>query len=288
MSTGSVTGAARLLNISQPAVSKTLRHAELQLGFALFERDRGRLRPTDEALSLYAEIVKIHPQISAVQRLAENLRRGTGRGLHILTLPALAQTLIPRAIAQFRASYPDCEISVRAGHSRDIITALLLREADIAFDFGVMNHPAIRRTALVDAELVCIAPRGLFREDAPVRVDALAGKSVIRLAQDDPFGERVFKKATALGKSQSGTVTVDTYHSALALATAGVGAALIDPFTASSRNTEAVTAHRLTPPISFSLSWYTSPDHPPNIMMRQLVERVGDTARKMLKPFRFN
>lgn len=46
MQSGSVTGAAQLLNVTQPAVSNVLRHAEQQLGLKLFERIAGRLQPT--------------------------------------------------------------------------------------------------------------------------------------------------------------------------------------------------------------------------------------------------
>lgn len=53
MQTGSVSAAARLLHVTQPAVSRTLQHAELQLGFPLFERVRGRLTPTNEAAALF-------------------------------------------------------------------------------------------------------------------------------------------------------------------------------------------------------------------------------------------
>jgi DNA-binding transcriptional LysR family regulator len=49
LQTGSVTGAASLLNISQPAASKALQHAEAQLGFSLFTRVRGKLESTAEA-----------------------------------------------------------------------------------------------------------------------------------------------------------------------------------------------------------------------------------------------
>src|SRR5579875_2454335 len=52
LTTGSLTGAAKLLNISQPAASKALQHAEDQLGFPLFSRVRGRLQPTQQALLL--------------------------------------------------------------------------------------------------------------------------------------------------------------------------------------------------------------------------------------------
>src|SRR5260370_38036173 len=63
MQTGSVSAAARLINITQPAVSRTLQHAELQLGFALFQRARGRLTPTNEALALFPHIEKLFEQL---------------------------------------------------------------------------------------------------------------------------------------------------------------------------------------------------------------------------------
>lgn len=52
MLTGTVSRAARLISVSQPAVSRILQHAELQLGFALFQRSKGRLVATPEALTL--------------------------------------------------------------------------------------------------------------------------------------------------------------------------------------------------------------------------------------------
>ena len=49
MLTGSVSAAARLMNVTQPAVSRILAHAELQLGFALFQRVKGKRPPSPGA-----------------------------------------------------------------------------------------------------------------------------------------------------------------------------------------------------------------------------------------------
>jgi len=68
MLTGSVSAAARLINITQPAVSRTLQHAEIQLGFPLFQRAKGRLTPTTEAQALYPHIERLFAQLDEVQR----------------------------------------------------------------------------------------------------------------------------------------------------------------------------------------------------------------------------
>lgn len=57
--TGSISGAAQLLHVSQPAVTKVLQHAEQQLGFPLFLRVKGKLQATPEALELEHEVDKV-------------------------------------------------------------------------------------------------------------------------------------------------------------------------------------------------------------------------------------
>src|SRR3569833_2846759 len=76
MLTGSVSGAARLVNVTQPAVSRTLQHAEVQLGFALFHRVKNRLVPTTEALTLYPHVERLFANLDEVQRLADTLKTG--------------------------------------------------------------------------------------------------------------------------------------------------------------------------------------------------------------------
>ena len=73
MLTGSVSGAARILHVTQPAVTQTLRHAELQLGYALFTRQRNRIVPTSEAVALYPEVQQLMVMLESVRRAAAAL-----------------------------------------------------------------------------------------------------------------------------------------------------------------------------------------------------------------------
>src|ERR1044071_8443250 len=80
---GSVSGAARALNVSQPSVSKTLRHAESLLGFPLFERANGRLIATEDAHTLFGEVREIQDRVQALREASRNLRRGAGAVLRV-------------------------------------------------------------------------------------------------------------------------------------------------------------------------------------------------------------
>ena len=55
METGSMSAAARLIHLTQSAVSRSVANAELQLGYPLFHRVGGRLVPTTEGLALFEE-----------------------------------------------------------------------------------------------------------------------------------------------------------------------------------------------------------------------------------------
>jgi DNA-binding transcriptional LysR family regulator len=130
--TGSVSAAAQLLHVSQPAVTKVLQHAELQLGFPLFLRVRGKLQPTPEALALESEVEKVTESLQGVRRLAKSLRRAPGQSVRIGAIPALALSLLPPAILEWKRDYPDIACELSSDHSRELVQKLLMREIDLA------------------------------------------------------------------------------------------------------------------------------------------------------------
>src|SRR5471032_1981931 len=120
MLTGTVSAAARLLHVTQPAVTQTLQHTDLQLGYALFTRERNRLIPTREAHALYPEVQRLMSQIESVRRIAAALGKGGDAQFRILIVPSLAVKALPDALRIFRAKYPDMPIAIRTLHSNDI------------------------------------------------------------------------------------------------------------------------------------------------------------------------
>ena len=237
MLTGSVTGAARLINVTQPAVGRLLQHAELQLGFALFQRNKGRLTATSEALTLYPHIERLFTQLDEVQRLAGNLKTGeSARELRILTVLALSYEILPRAIKLFRVKHPAVPITVQALHSPQIVSSLVLQEADVGFLFSPLVHPAILQMPLAEGRMVCIAPKGMLaarlRAAGSVSLADLAAYPAIGLDVADPIGRSLGLACREANVGLQFGITVQTYHSALALAHHGLGLAIVDSCTA--------------------------------------------------------
>src|SRR5687768_14137169 len=112
MQTGSVTAAARSLNVTQPAVSNVLKHTEQQLKFALFERRGGRLYPTAEASDLLPDVDEIFGRLGTLNRVVQEMRDGRTGRLVIATSPTLAHAFLPRAISLLRQRSPAVQVSV--------------------------------------------------------------------------------------------------------------------------------------------------------------------------------
>lgn len=78
MREGTVTDAAKLLGLSQPSATELLKHTETKLGFRLFDRFKGRLRPTPEAHVLFEEVEVIFERVSrAPSRRATSSTEGS-------------------------------------------------------------------------------------------------------------------------------------------------------------------------------------------------------------------
>ncbi len=283
MLTGSVSGAARLINVTQPAVSRTLQHAELQLGFALFQRAKGRLAPTAEALTLYPHIERLFAQLDEVRRLSAGLKSGKqARELRVLTVLALSYEILPHAIKLFRVKHPDVMLSVKALHTPQIMSALALQEADVGFLFSPSSASltaALVQEDLAEGRMVCIAPKGMLGarilKRARVGLADLTGVPVIGLDVLDPVGRSLSLACREAGVGLEFSVTVQTYHSALALAHHGLGVALVDSCTAGSADLSRVDVLELEPLIPVPIKAMLPASTPGSVVVRAFVKCFG-------------
>ena len=273
MLTGSVSAAARMINVTQPAVSRTLQHAELQLGFALFQRVRGRLRPTVEAQTLYPLIERLFAQLDEVQRLSASLQAGRGQGeLRVLTVLALSYEIFPRAMQLFRAKYPGVVVHHQALHSPQIVSSLVLQESDVGYVFSAASHPALAQERLAERRMVCAVPKGLLnaRQAAAgtLSMTQLATLPVIALDGRDPLGLILSRVLRDSGTRLHEVMSVQTYHVALALAQHGVGVALVESCTAASADLDKVDILALEPTITTTVHALRPTARPNSLMTR--------------------
>ncbi len=288
MLTGSVSGAARLINVTQPAVSRTLQHAEIQLGFALFQRVRGRLAPTAEAQTLYPHIERLFAQLDEVQRLAAGLKSGrASQGqLRVLTVLALSYEVFPRAMHLFRQKYPEVAVVHEALHSPQIVSSLVLQEADVGFVFSAISHPALAQEQIGEQQVMCIVPKGMLGprqvRSGTVSLAQLAGLPIIALDGRDPLGVTLAHVLREQNAALEPAITVQTYHVALALAHHGVGVAMVEGCTAASADLSKVDVLALEPAIPVTVK-ALRPTARPNSLVTRAFTRCMTHALQQLR-----
>ena len=285
MLTGSVSGAARLVNVTQPAVSRILQHAEAQLGLALFQRTKGRLTPTPEALALYPHIERLFAQLDEVQRLAANLKAGrTEQELRILTVLALSYEVLPRALKRFRETYPSVAVQVQSLHSAQVVSGLVLQEADVGLVLSPVSHPALTQEPLADGRVVCVAPIGLLParlvRSGQVALSELVELPVIALDARDPLGISLGQACREAGVGLRSDLSVQTYHAALAFAHHGLGLALVDSFTAMSADLTLVNVLPVDPLLSVPLRALHPAGKAGSVALRAFVREVQRAVSK--------
>ncbi|MBB3241404.1 DNA-binding transcriptional LysR family regulator [Pseudomonas sp. Tn43] len=283
--TGSVSGAAQLLHVSQPAVSKVLQHAEQQLGFPLFLRVRGKLQPTPEALELEREVDKVSESLQGVRRLAQSLRREPGHSVRIGAIPALALSLLPPAINEWTQRYPQIACELSSAHSRELMQNLLMREVDLALTLQLPDHPGLKAQVLACGVLVALAPLGYWRDDVlsqPLPLSELAGAPLIGLSSADPLAARLDSYLEAVNPAPKIRIAVQTYSLARAMVESGAGLAVIDPFTALGASAATTAIRPLTPALPITLYGVTRADESPPHTLNDLLQVFSRQAQAQL------
>ncbi|MBI1907107.1 MAG: LysR family transcriptional regulator [Rhodocyclales bacterium] len=284
MMAGSVSEAARVLHVSQPVVSRVMRHTETSLGYPLFERTRGRLVPTPEAHALFAQVQRAWQEIERIEALSGNLRRGATGLLRIAATPSLATSVLPGALAALRASSPGVECDLWASHTREIESHLLAFEVDAGLAIEPPQHPALTCTTVAEGEMVLCAPRewsnGVLRLD-----DAgwLAGRPYIALAEATPLGLRLSAMHEAGAASARRVLSVQTYALAGTLVEQGLGYAYVDAYTAATLDPARVLPLRLVPQVSFRLCGLRHASAATSVLHARLHECIKQAAAAQLR-----
>jgi DNA-binding transcriptional LysR family regulator len=285
MLTGTVSGAARLLNISQPAVTKTLLHAEDQIGFKLFIRKNGRISPTSEATLLFAEATKMFASLDTMRALARNLRGSKdGNAIRLAAPPAFCLDIIPKVVSAFRLEAPDTAFEVHSHHYAGAVTAVLRQDVDLALAFNPQEHPALQIQHFATGEFIaCFPARDGAALPPTVGLALFKDFPFISLSGTDPIGASV-KAALQLANVDIGAaMEVNTNSMALALVEQGAGAAIVDEHTAASLG-NGVVLRPIDPALTFDVGMVSLASVPFSDPVKRLVQllRSVHAARRRI------
>ncbi|EMS1121940.1 TPA: LysR family transcriptional regulator [Klebsiella aerogenes] len=274
MTCGSLSRAAESLNISQPAASKALKNAELKLGFKLFQRVRGKLLPSSEALTLFEKAQSIYQDLDNLRLLADNLARDPRAKITLGCLPSLGLSLVPELVTDFYQQNSNLVMTLTTEHTETLVKKLDLREINLALTLQPVQQGEIITTLIAEVPLVYI--------DRDYRQGAVDIKEIDQQRWISP-GPHSLSAAIATRRDFSTTrLNVQTYYMATEFVKRGIGCSITDIFSAR-HNLSPEMIHPITPPMKINLCLLRRADVSLSPITQKFVDFLCKQLRQQLK-----
>jgi DNA-binding transcriptional LysR family regulator len=251
---GSFSGAADALSYTQSAVSQQIATLEAETGMTMLERHaRGvRLTGAGEVLVEHAKGVLARLETAEIE-LAEIAGLRAGR-LRMASFPTAGATLMPLAIATFRASHPGVELTLSEGEPEEIAPRVAAGELDLAllFEFAGPTDPGAHLERLARVELLedpmylALPSRHPLASSKALKLADLHDQAWVQTSRYSPCAKHVVRCCHAAGFEPNVAFESDDYQTVQGLVAAGVGVALI-PELALSVVREDISIRALSP-----------------------------------------
>lgn len=224
--TGSVSRAADLLHLTQPAMSARLRTLERQLGANLFVRTPRGVRLSDAGAEFLPHARRALDAFEEGRRRVADLVDGIGGHLTLATAPSISTYVLPAMLKRFLEAYPNVQVAIRTGHPTEVLELVLRDEVHLGLACD-LEHADIQATALYDDELVLVmAPDHPCTGDAVVTLGQLAAAQLV-MFRSSSFLDLLTSLFHAAGVRAGALMEVDNIDAAKKMVEHGLGVALL-------------------------------------------------------------
>ena len=276
---GTISRAAAVLHVSQPAMSKMIANLEADADLVLFDRLKGRLAPTQRGMRLYDEIDRIFSGVQQVENAIDAIRREDQGRIAIGVMPALSGSFVQQVTTGFLQRHPQAFCVVMSRSSQLIVEWLLTRKLDVGLVSSDIDNPYLVSESLMEHPLVCIMPAG----------HALAAKRLVRAADLDglPFvsfdlesftGQRVAGMLVEQGARANVVLVANVAPTLCEFVATGHGVSLVHPLMVEGFG-DRLAVRRFEPAIPYDFRLYRGRDS----RNARLVEDFADVAREVAR-----
>jgi DNA-binding transcriptional LysR family regulator len=263
VSCGSITGAAELLHVTAPGVSRMMKHLEIRLGVRLFERLHGRLVATPDAQRLFVEVERIYGGVDRIRELAHGLRNGQGARLSVVCSPSIGLSIAPDVLTKFIGNFPTIEIDFSVQPVAPMLDGIANGRCDLGISIVPVDHPGIQQRHLADVPVVVAVPQ--FSELSAHQTlcwKDLEAQPYIAFAVDSVQGAAVRKLLIQAGVTPAKRLTTRVALDALRLVQRGVGFAIVDALSAHEFEGQGVVLKKLPEPFFYAVTAHWSRNLP--------------------------
>ncbi|WP_323040480.1 LysR substrate-binding domain-containing protein [Gemmobacter sp.] len=232
MECGSVSEAARRLNVSQPSVSKHLSLLEARLGMSLFLRTGNRLMPNSEAVALHQQVEQLYSGLTKLNSFMSDMAQHRHGEVQIAAMPLIAHRWLPEVVAPLLRRYTQMSASFPVRSSSWVSKWVAAGRADLGIAMPV-NEDGVIAEPLMDLPMVAVlASDHPLAAPGPLTAGDLRGESLITLSTFDYSPSFFDDLLRPMIESSGRRIQTFTTYVACELARQGLGVALVDALTA--------------------------------------------------------
>lgn len=273
LQTGTVSLAAESLHVTQPAVSAQLAKLEDQLGVELFERKKGRLIPTPEAMYMQHEVRSIFESLNNLSHTVRNVQSQSVGHLTVVSMPGPSLFLVPDLIAKFASDKPGLQANIHTLPSHEVREWVRAEKHDIGLAEITSGDTDLNADA-VDLECVCALPWDHpLASKSVIEAKDLDGEPMVTLNSIHP----VFVMLKRIFDTQELELNIrfktQVFLSALTFVEQHMAIAIIDPTSAAAfqhyRRSEKVIFKPFKPAIQYRIAVLYPQQRPASAITKQ-------------------
>jgi DNA-binding transcriptional LysR family regulator len=281
MVTGSASRAADQLQVTQPAISRSILELEKATGFQLFDRVRGRLVPTAEGQLFFRDVETSFHGLDRLRISAARIRDfGTG-DIRIASLAALGSTLVPHALRLFRVKHPSIAVTLQVAGSSTVRELVMSSRFDVGLAADEIDVAGLEHQLFATPKAVCAMPTGhRLCEREVITPEDLRDEAFIALSPEDTARRKLEKVLHASNIRPRIVAETPNSSTVCALAMEGLGIGLVNPYATDGYGARGVTFRPFSAAVHFRTLLIFRPDLPKSRIVRDLAACLLDARNE--------
>lgn len=251
---GSMTKAAQLLGISQPAVSRLMVDFQEAVGFKLFRRSRGGAEPTSDARRLFELVDKLFVGLEEMNQEVHAIRTMASGSVTIASMGPYDNGLLPELIAGFRQRHTDISIRLESQPQDRVTEWVTSRRADIGIVSLPIANASVSARELATLPALCVMPKDHpLAAKERIRAEDLADQSFVSFPRGAPFRFETDTLFENRGIERQLLTEATTHEAVCNLVAAGLGVSIVSPFSPHLRRNPRLEFRPFAPAMPVSL-----------------------------------
>ena len=241
--TGSFTMAAKQLNLTQSAISHSIKALEEDIGCSLISRLGRKIHLTEAGEIFLSTAERMIRQMRNLRSELESIGQwGAGR-LRIGAGPTACQHILPTVIREFRQTFPDCKLSIIPDDAKELLELLRSNEIDLALTVIPPGMDDIDfQLVLRDSLQFVVSPMHPWAKRKAAPASEIEDQTYVTYAKKSYTFELVRRHFRSEGHDLANVIELGSMEAIKELAKIGIGVGVLAPWIAQ-KEVEEGTLH---------------------------------------------